>query len=174
MFRRILAGSRYFVLLAVVGSFMASVAVLVHGVLTVIVTILSTFSHSELTAQGARHLSMECVEIIDLFLLGTVLYIIALGLYELFIDRSLPMPYWLHVSSLDDLKDKLLGTVVVMLGVSFLGDVVTWEGQNNILALGAAIAVVVGSLRLLNLVGGNHDGAEAPGPSAEGGSPPTE
>jgi uncharacterized membrane protein YqhA len=84
------------------------------------------------------------------------------------------MPYWLHVSSLDDLKDKLLGTVVVMLGVSFLGDVVTWEGQNNILALGAAIAVVVGSLRLLNLVGGDHDGAEAPGPSAEGGSPPTE
>jgi len=172
MFRRILAGSRYFVLLAVFGSFLASVAVLVHGVLTVIVTIRTTFSHSELTAEGAKHLSMECVEIIDLFLLGTVLYIIALGLYELFIDRSLPMPYWLHISTLDDLKDKLLGAVVVMLGVSFLGDVVTWEGQNNILALGASIAVVVASLRLLNLVGGSHDAAEAPTPGAEPGPPP--
>jgi uncharacterized membrane protein YqhA len=172
MFRRILAGSRYFVLLAVVGSFLASVAVLVYGVLTVIVTIRTTFSHNQLTAEGAKHLSMECVEIIDLFLLGTVLYIIALGLYELFIDRSLPMPYWLHISTLDDLKDKLLDAVVVMLGVSFLGDVVTWEGRNNILALGAAIAVVVGSLRLLNLAGRSHDGAEAPTPGAEPGPPP--
>jgi uncharacterized membrane protein YqhA len=126
MFRRILAGSRYFVLFAVGGSFLASVAVLIYGVMTVIATIVSSFARGALTAEGARHLSMECVEIIDLFLLGTVLYIIALGLYELFIDRTLPMPYWLHISSLDDLKERLLGTVMVMLGVSFLGDVVTW------------------------------------------------
>jgi uncharacterized membrane protein YqhA len=172
MFRRLLAGSRFFVLLAVAGSFLASVAVLVYSVMTVVATILSTFSHAALTAEGAKHLSMECVEIIDLFLLATVLYIIALGLYELFIDRSLPMPYWLHITSLDDLKDKLLGTIVVMLVVSFLGDVVTWEGQSNILALGAAIAVVVASLRLLNLVGSTHDAAEAPTPGAEPGPPP--
>jgi uncharacterized membrane protein YqhA len=71
------------------------------------------------------------------------------------------MPYWLHITSLDDLKDRLLGTVMVMLGVSFLGDVVTWDGSTNILALGVAIAVVVASFRLLSAFGGTH------GPAAD-------
>ena len=86
------------------------------------------------------------IEVTDIILLGTVLYIVALGLYQLFIDQTLVLPRWLKVDDLADLKRDLIGVVVVLLGVSFLGEVVNWEGQDDILPLGAGIALVIAAL----------------------------
>ncbi|MBV9544259.1 MAG: YqhA family protein, partial [Chloroflexi bacterium] len=70
--------------------------------------------------------------------------IVAIGLYELFIDPTLPMPPWLRINTLDDLKERLLGLVAVLLAVTFLGSAVTWDGTSDILALGIAVGVVMG------------------------------
>ena len=67
MLRRILASSRYLVVIAVIGSFLAALTVLVYGGLTVITILVSTFSHLTFTVEGAKHLSVECIEIIDLY-----------------------------------------------------------------------------------------------------------
>lgn len=149
MFRQILAGSRYLVLLAVIGSFLAAISVLVYGALTVVSIMIEAFSHGTFTTTGSKHLAVECIELIDLFLLGTVLYIVALGLYDLFIDDNLPMPKWLVISNLDDLKEKLIGVIIVLLVVTFLGFVVTWDGTVTIVALGIAVGLVVFSLGYL-------------------------
>lgn len=156
MFKRILASSRYFVILAVIGSFVSSVAVLIYGVFIVASTILHTFTQPVLTEEGARELSVGMIGTIDLFLLGTVLYIIALGLYELFIDDTLIMPKWLKIDTLDELKEKLIGVIVVLLLVTFLGQVSLWEGSINIIAYGGAIALVLISLAALNWSGRGH------------------
>jgi uncharacterized membrane protein YqhA len=50
------------------------------------------------------------------------------------------------VNDLTDLKRDLIGVVVVLLGVSFLGEVVNWEGSSTVLPLGAAIALVIAAL----------------------------
>ncbi len=98
---------------------------------------------------------VESIELADLILLAVALYIIALGLFELFI-APVPMPAWLTITSLDDLKSKLINIVVVALGVSFFGQVVTWDGVTNLLTLGLAIGAVIvalaifGALRLSN------------------------
>jgi uncharacterized membrane protein YqhA len=152
MLRRILAGSRFLVIIAVLGSFLAAVAILVYGGLTVIGIIIDVFSHGLFTPDGSKHLAIESIEAIDLFLLATVLYIIALGLYELFV-QSLPMPSWLEITSLDDLKSKLIGVVIVMLAVTFLGEVVSWDGTTNILALGFAVGIVLFALAFYLNVG---------------------
>ena len=149
MFRQILAGSRYLIIIAVIGSFLASISVLVYGGLTVVGIMVETFTHGVFTPAGERQLAVECIELIDLFLLGTILYIIALGLYDLFIDDSLPTPKWLVISSLDDLKEKLIGVIIVLLAVSFLSFVVTWDGNVNIVALGIAVGLVVFALGYL-------------------------
>jgi uncharacterized membrane protein YqhA len=146
MFRQILAGSRYLIIIAVIGSFLASISVLVYGGLTVVSIMIEAFTHGTFTPAGAKHLAVECIELIDLFLLGTVLYIVALGLYDLFVDESLPMPKWLVISNLDDLKEKLIGVIIVLLAVTFLGFVVTWDGNVTIVALGIAVGLVVFSL----------------------------
>src|SRR5262245_51181237 len=126
---RILASSRYFIVVAVVGSFVASAAALVYGGLSTLRVVLQAYGAGVFDEKGAKLLAVELVTIIDLFLLGTVLYIVAVGLYELFVDPGLPMPGWLRISTLDDLKERLLGVVVVLLAVTFLGSAVTWDGS---------------------------------------------
>lgn len=156
MLRNILASSRYLVVVAIIGIFLAAIAVFIYGGITVISIVLGVFSHGLFTADGAKHLEIEAIELIDLFLLGAVLYITSLGLYELFIDDSLPMPRWLIVTSLDDLKERLLGVVIVLLAVSFLGYVVNWDGTTPILSLGAAVGIVIFALAFL-LRGLSHE-----------------
>src|SRR5437764_11870401 len=128
MVARILGWSRFFILIAVVGSFIASAAAMTYGGLATATIVLQTFHTPDFSEKGAKLLSVGLVTMIDMFLLGTVLYIIAIGLYELFIDPSLPMPSWLRIATLDDLKERLLGVVAVLLAVTFLGSAVTWDG----------------------------------------------
>ena len=172
--RRILASSRYFIVVAVLGSFAASATALVYGGLATAAVIVQTFGSGDLFQKGAvKVLQVELVTIIDLFLLGTVLYIIAVGLYELFVDPGLPMPPWLRITSLDDLKERLLGVVAVLLAVTFLGSAVTWDGSTDILAFGLAIGVVLGVVSLtVALLARAHAAPGAPATPAPA-SPPT-
>ena len=55
----------------------------------------------------------------------------------------------MKIRDLDDLKERLLATIVVLLAVSFLGYVVTWDGSFNLLAPGIAIGVVLVAISLL-------------------------
>lgn len=53
---------------------------------------------------------------------------------------------------------------VVLLGVTFLGEVVDWNGEDDILRLGVAIALVVASLGIIIwLSPKSHNGRDAPG-----------
>jgi transketolase N-terminal domain/subunit len=45
--------------------------------------------------------------------------------------------------SLDDLKDKLVGVIVVALAVSFLAQIAIWDGKTNLLSYGLSIALVI-------------------------------
>ena len=81
--------------------------------------------------------------------MGTVLYIVSLGLYVLFIDDTLPAPHWLEIANLDDLKEILLRVIAVLLAVAFLGYVVDWNGSTNILAFGVAVGLVLFALGFL-------------------------
>ncbi|MFL5629389.1 MAG: YqhA family protein [Ktedonobacteraceae bacterium] len=160
MLRNILASSRYLLVIAVIGSFLTSITLLIYGGLSVGSMIIEVFVHRAFTSDEFKHLAVEDIELIDLFLLGAVLYIIALGLYELFIDEKLPAPRWLQVSSLDDLKAILIGVVIVLLAVTFLGNVVAWDGSANILALGIAVGLVLFALAYLVGLGSRHHQAE--------------
>ena len=98
---------------------------------------------------------LEFIELADVFLLATVLYIMALGLYELFIDDSIPLPAWLSIHSLDDLKNKLVGVIAVVLAVTFLGFVIKATDPQSLMYQGIGIAAVVGAMGYF-LGGGKH------------------
>jgi uncharacterized membrane protein YqhA len=86
------------------------------------------------------------IEIIDIFLVATVFYIISLGLYELFIAKA-PLPGWVEIRNLDDLKTKLLGLAVIALVVIFLGAALTMSlATVNILEFGIAIAFIIAAV----------------------------
>ncbi len=147
--QRILSSSRYFMLLAVVGSFLSACAALVFAWLTGIGLFVQEITLRQFDLYGIKRVSVELISLVDLFLIGTVLYIIAVGIYQLFISPSLKMPNWLNIDDLDDLKERLLSTVSVLLSVSFLGYVVTWDGHGGLIGLGIAVGVVLLALSLL-------------------------
>ncbi|MEG4571294.1 YqhA family protein [Microcoleus sp. N3A4] len=142
MLHRILARSRYLMLIAVFGSFAASVTLLIYGALETVITIGHTTT-VPISSENSKQLILSFVEVVDLFLLATVFYITALGLYELFIDDRIKVPIWLEIHTIDDLKTKLTSVIVVVLSVLFLAEVVRWNGGTNILPFGASIALVI-------------------------------
>ena len=142
----LLGASRFMVILAVIGALLAATTLIVYGLLETVQLILKTIQDGEVTRKVAKGLALEFIEIIDLFLLGTVFYIVAIGLYELFISTNVKLPSWLSINNLDDLKNKLIAVVIVVLGVLFLGQVVSWDGERDLLGYGAAVALVIGAL----------------------------
>ena len=139
--KTILGSSRYLILLAVLAAFISAITLLLFGAYETGLEI-----YHILTGEIPKSVAATFIEIADLFLLGVVMYIIALGLYELFIDDSVPVPAWLEIHDLDDLKGKLISVVIVVLGVLFLKQVVTWDGERNLLTFGGGIALVIAAL----------------------------
>lgn len=142
--RSLLRLSRYALVLAVLGLLVAAGAVIVFGAITTATMIGEAFTRAQFTADGARVLSIEMIEIVDLFLLGTILLVTAVGLYQLFIDPAIPLPGWLSAGNLEDLKANLVAVVVVMLAILFLGAVAGRRGEEaGILDLGVGVALVI-------------------------------
>src|SRR5579859_3543642 len=115
MLRKLIAGGRYIVLIAVIGTFLSSLTLFIYGLITVVLSSIEVFGEGSFTPEVSKHLSIAYIQLMDLFLLG---------LYRLFVDDKLPLPRWLTFSDIDDLKVKLIGVVSVLLAVSFLGSVV--------------------------------------------------
>lgn len=88
----------------------------------------------------------------DLFLLGMVLYVVAIGMYQLFIDDDIAIPSWMRVSDLQDLKAHLVSVIIVLLAVSFLAEAVLWSGTMSIVYFGAATSAVIISLGVYNMM----------------------
>ena len=145
--RTVFRSLRYVILIAVIALLIATLAVFIYGLISTIVIVFETFSHGHYGAEGARTLSVELIEMIDLFLLGTILFMTAVGMHELFVDPGLKelIPEWMSVSSLDQLKFNLLAVVVVLLAVLFLGIAASYEltSDVNIFDYGAAVALVI-------------------------------
>jgi uncharacterized membrane protein YqhA len=145
---KVLAASRYLIIIAVLATLIAATALLVYGAVETFTILRSFVTPEAASPEGAKGLMLALIELTDLFLLATVLYVIAIGLFELFVDDRLNLPAWLEIHDLNDLKEKLIGVLVVVLGVLFLGQVVTWDGERNLLPYGAAIALVIAALTL--------------------------
>lgn len=141
----LLAKSRYLVLLAVVGSMLGMIALFGYGLYDLLHVLYKSFDRLS-DEKLAKELTFAVIEVIDIFLLGTVCYITALGLYELFIDDTLDLPQWLQINNLDDLKNKLTSVIIVVMGVSFLSQVISWDGQRNLMLVGFPIAAVIAAL----------------------------
>jgi uncharacterized membrane protein YqhA len=142
---RLVASSRFFVLIATVSLFLAFMAVMVS---TLIVTVMAIWD-GVFGGYSQNEMIGKLIKQADYALLATVLYVLALGMYSLFVDDRIPMPSWLRIHDLGQLKELLAGVVVVAIAVIFLGWALTWDGESTaILALGVASAAVIGGLAL--------------------------
>lgn len=129
-------------LMASVGLFLLTLVVMVYAFVkggSVVADILQ-FSNSEYSV------IYDTMAVVDLFLLGFSVLIASVGIYELFVGVLPNMPDWLRMDDLESLKGVLVKTVIVVLGISFMGRVVTWDGEKSLLEYGLAIGAVVAAL----------------------------
>ena len=157
---RLLPATRYLIILAVVGCFLAAAALFAYGLVAVIRVVWLTVvaDATNLTTADvqvvaiAEHLAVDLIQLADVFLLGTVIYLVGLGLHLLFVNPQLPDQPWIAVSDLDDLKDMLVRVIVLLIGVTFLGAFVEQADDVPVLELGMTAAVVVAAYTLVILV----------------------
>lgn len=147
---RVLSLARYVIVLGVIASLLLSIAVIVTSVVRAGLSIAEALPRLA-DAKTAKQLAVAGIEVADLLLIATVLYIIATGLYELFIG-DVDLPAWITVTSLTDLKTKLISVIVAVMGVTFLSQVVNWNGATDLLPFGSAIALVVLALTAFGLM----------------------
>ena len=152
-FEWLLWNSRFIVILAVIASVigmiilfaMATVGMVSLGWHAIAVAFLGEVNphfHTEAVSQ--------IISAIDDFLLGTVMLIFAMGMYELFISKidvakeGEGSENILLISSLDDLKNRLVKVVLMILVVAFFKNVlhVTFDNPLNILYMGGGILLV--------------------------------
>ncbi len=137
------------IILAVMGSLLAAFTLIIFGFLRVIWVIWQLIKAHDLSDHQGEHLSIQFIELIDIFLIGVILLIVALGLFQLFIDEKSTLPTWLKIRNLDELKHRVIGVICVVLGVNFLSNVAEWTGGKDILYFGLAIGIVLIALVLL-------------------------
>jgi uncharacterized membrane protein YqhA len=145
---RVIGWTRYLVIFPIVGLLLAAAALFVFGGLGMISALIEGILHS---LQGthdphALPVEVEIVEYVHRFLIGTVLFITAVGFYQLFIDE-IQFPNWLRIDSTEELETNLIGVTVVVLAVQFMGVVFTLD-PGELMNYGIGIAFPIAALSL--------------------------
>lgn len=107
----------------------------------------------------------EFLTVIDLFLIGATMLIAAIGFYELFISRvdppgGRPLPQWLLLQDLNDLKARVIAMIVLVAAVSFIEVLVDFRSGREVLELGGGVALVIAALTVFLRFGGQRRGEE--------------
>lgn len=156
LFEAFMWQSRFVVIFAVIASLMSAFAMFFMTTVDAIFMWSHLLEYASPAMDTASRMALRSstithvVEIVDGYLLATVLLIFALGLYELFISKidmaegSETSSNVLLISSLDDLKARLAKVILMILIVKFF-EYASSLGFNNamdLLALAGGIALI--------------------------------
>lgn len=142
--RRILGATRFIVVVPALAAILGAILLMLQGSVAVVRVIIDTvWLGAEL-----KTTTVDVLTAVDAILLGTVLLVIGYGLYELFVDAEIAVPSWLRVNDLDDLKSKLIGVVVAIIAVIFVGVLVDSNRAADVMSYGLGAGALVAGLAL--------------------------
>lgn len=148
VFEGMLWNSRFIVLLGVIFGALSAIVLFIAGSLEIFNVLV------EYIAASGGHLTHEDILIaiigaVDFYLIGLVLLIFSFGMYELFISeldiarRGDEFGSILEVSNLDDLKNKIIKVIIMVLIVSFFQRILSMEFATSIDMLAMAVSIGV-------------------------------
>ena len=173
LFESVLWNSRFVVVIAVVASMAAAIAVFYITTVDVWYAVLHIAHYADpaITPEARKTLHDDTVthivEVVDGYLLATVMLIFALGLYELFVSDidqargSRASSKILVIENLDDLKNRLAKVILMILVVKLFEHAVKMKLDSvlELLYLGGSIALVGLALYLTHASEGHGDRA---------------
>jgi uncharacterized membrane protein YqhA len=137
--RRLLEVARFAVIIPSAASVMGAIVLMILGSIEIIRSAIDVV----VKQTPLKDTVVSILTSVDAILLGTVLLVIGYGLYELFVDTNLEVPDWLEINTLDDLKAKLIGVVVAIIAVIFVGVLVDAKSPDEVLYYGLGAGAVV-------------------------------
>ena len=177
-FETALFNCRFLVLLAVLGVLLSAAVMFVKGCVEVVQGVRSFttgFLGFRPTPLDDKTVILAFIPAVDNYLFATILLIISMGMYELFISEIDPKsrkdktrPNWLFVRDLDDLTSRIGEVVIMILIVSFFqaSFSIPYDHPVDLLMLGGAVLLISGSLVVAHYVGGGRRKALAKTDSA--------
>ncbi|MFY9260678.1 MAG: YqhA family protein [Gallionella sp.] len=162
LFEGALWNSRFVILVAVVGSLIAGFVIFYMATVDVFYLLQHAlhYADSDMTAEARKALHdgtvSHIVEVVDGYLLATVMLIFSLGLYELFISDinqahgSKASSKILVINSLDDLKSRLAKVILMIMIVTLFEHTLTMHIATplDLVYIGMSIALIALSLYL--------------------------
>ena len=140
--RQILGLTRYAVVVPAIASIIGALLLMAQGSIEMVIVVYQSVT----TDTYLKDTIVDVLTAVDAILLGTVLLVIGYGLYELFIDTDIKVPAWLQVRDLDDLKSKLIGVVVAIIAVVFVGVFVDSNRADEVVSYGLGAGALVAGL----------------------------
>jgi uncharacterized membrane protein YqhA len=137
--RKLIGLTRFAVFVPALASIIGALLLMAQGSIEMI----RVFADAVSSQVSLKETIVEVLTAVDAILLGTVLLVIGYGLYELFVDAEIEVPAWLQVKDLDDLKSKLIGVVVAIIAVVFVGVFVDANRADEVLAYGVGAGALV-------------------------------
>ena len=129
VFERCLWSTRYIVLLAVIFGLLSAMALFVFGSIEIWHTLLKLMD-GEMKSTG--YMVATIIGAVDLYLIGIVMLIFSFGIYELFISeidvaRQNTTINILEIKNLDELKNRIVKVVLMVLIVTFFKQIIEVE-----------------------------------------------
>ncbi|BCN92673.1 hypothetical protein THMIRHAM_04580 [Thiomicrorhabdus immobilis] len=150
--------SRFVVMVAVVASLFTAFAIFYTTSVDVFYTISHLTHYHSMDDEGRALLKAQTVAhvvgSVDGFLLGAIMLIFSLGLYELFISKidtavdNVGASKILMINSLDDLKDKLAKVILMILIVMFFEQAIFLKPTQPLELLYYSLAIMMIALAL--------------------------
>jgi uncharacterized membrane protein YqhA len=143
MLKKLLERGGLVVIVPIITLFISSILFGFYGAYLAIETGVKFFTYPEY--RDVIELAPKFFSVIDVFLLAMVLYIFALGLYELFVGQ-LNVPEALSITSVDELKAKLASVVILFVAIAYVKLLVDWTNAVDTLLFGAATGILIAVL----------------------------
>ncbi len=172
LFEGALWNSRFVILTAVVGSLLAGFAIFYMATVDVVFLFQHALHYADasMTEEARKTLHdstvSHIVEVVDGYLLATVMLIFSLGLYELFISDidqahgSKASSKILVISNLDDLKSRLAKVILMIMIVTLFEEALNIHiaAPIDLVYFGAAIALIALALYWTHAADGHGSG----------------
>ena len=176
IFEGMLWNCRFITLTAVIGSLMAGIAIFYMATVDVVYLFNHAMHYADASltveARKALHDSTvsHIVEVVDGYLLATVMLIFSLGMYELFISDidqahgNKSSSKILVINNLDDLKSRLAKVILMIMIVTLFENALYMRLNTplDLVYLGAAIALIAVALYLTHASEHGIDSEEEP------------
>ncbi len=159
-FEFVLWNFRLFIIMPVIFGLLSSLNFFVIGSIEIFQAFKVNYVWSELKAEEVIKITAYIIGGVDLYLIGVILLIFSFGIYELFISK-IDIRFKgrdsdvLVITSLEELKHKILQVVIVVLIVSLFKKVLTIEIKTtlDIIYVAASILLIAGSGYLMQAGG---------------------